>query len=49
MENLLEPERHESNGMGRRAGASFARTDRVRDVVLEVFARDVDTIPACWE
>ena len=25
------------------------RTDRVRDVVLEVGARDVLTIPACWE
>ena len=46
MENLLEPDRHDPNGMGGRAGASFACTDRVRDVVLEVCARSVLTIPA---
>ena len=45
-ENLVELERHKSNGMGARAGGSFRRTDRVRDVVLEVRARDVLTIPA---
>ena len=46
MEHLLEPDRHNPNGMGGWAGAPFARTNRVRDVVLEVCARDVDTIPA---
>src|SRR5258706_1603495 len=45
-ENLLELERHKPNGMGVRAGVSFRRTDRVRDVVLGVCARDVPTIPA---
>ena len=45
-ENLLELERHKPNGMGARAGASFRRTDRVRDVVLEVSTRDVPAIPA---
>ena len=35
--------------MGGRAGAPFMRTDRVRDVVLEVGARGVLTIPARWE
>ena len=49
MGNLLEEDRHKPHGVGGRAGASFMRTDRVRDVVLEVGARDVLTIPACWE
>ena len=35
--------------MGGRTGAPFLRTDRVRDVVFEIRARDVPTIPARWE
>src|SRR5258706_946665 len=46
MDNLLKLERHKPNGMGGRAGASFRRTDRVRDVVHEVCARGILTIPA---
>lgn len=46
MGNLLDEDGHEPNGMGGRAGASFMRTGRVRDVVLEVGARGVPTIPA---
>ena len=49
MENLLEAERDKPDRMGGRAGASVRGAgcvDRVRDVVHEVWARDVDTIPA---
>ncbi len=49
MDNLLELERHKPNRMGGRAGAPFLRTHGVRDVVLEICARDVPTIPARWE
>ena len=49
MGGLFEEDRHKPNGVGGRAGAAFMRTDRVRDVVLEVGARDVLTIPARWE
>ena len=46
---LLKEDGHESNGVGGGAGASFMRTDRVRNVVLEVGARGVSAIPARWE
>jgi len=46
MGDLLDEDGHEPNGVGGRAGTSFLRTDRVRDVVLEVGARGVPTIPA---
>ena len=46
MGNLLDEDGHKPNGMGGRASASFMRTDRVRDVVLEVGARGVPTVPA---
>ncbi len=49
MGNLLDEDGHESNGMGGRAGTSFLRTNRVRDMVLEVGARGIPTIPARWE
>ena len=46
---LLQLDRHKPNRMGGRAGASLEPTDRtdgVHDMVLEVVARDVATIPA---
>ena len=46
MENLLKLERHKPNGMGGRTGTAFVRINGVRDVVLEVCARGVPTIPA---
>jgi len=49
MGKLLEEDGHKPNGMGGRAGAPFMCTDRVRDMVFEVGARNVLTIPARWE
>jgi hypothetical protein len=49
MGELLDEDGHKSNGMGGGAGTSFVRTDRVRDMVLEVGACGVPTIPARWE
>ena len=46
MGKLLKEDGHEANGVGGRAGASFLRTDRVRDMVLEVGARGIPTVPA---
>ena len=46
MGHLFNEDGHESNGMGGRAGTSFMGTDRVRNVVLEVGARDISAIPA---
>ena len=45
MDGLLQLDRWKPNGMGGRAGASVVRTDGVRDMVLEVCARDVPTVP----
>ena len=47
--DLLEEDGHEPERMGRRAGASFMGADRVRDVVLEVGARNVLAVPAGLE
>ena len=49
MDNLLHPHGDKPNGMGGRAGASVVRIDRVRDMVFEVSARNVLTIPARLE
>ena len=49
MDNLFELERYKPNRVGAWTGASFRRTDRIRDVVPEVCARGVFTIPARWE
>jgi len=46
MGNLFDEDSHEPDGMGGRAGASFLRTNRVRDMVLEVGTRSILTIPA---
>jgi len=47
--DLLEEDRHKADGVGRRAGPSFMRTNRVRDMILEVGARSVLAIPARLE
>jgi len=44
--HLLEEECHKPDGVTGRAGASFLRADGVRDMVLEVGARNVLAIPA---
>jgi hypothetical protein len=47
--DLLDEDGHKPNGMGGGAGATFRRTDRVGDMVLEVGARSVLAVPARWE
>ena len=49
MDDLLHPHCDKPNGMGSRAGASVVRIDRVRDMIFEVSARNVLTIPARLE
>jgi len=46
---LLEEDSHKPFGVAGRAGAGFMIADRVRDMVLEVGARNVHAIPALRE